>query len=86
MSSHPDDSIVAEYRALMNGLARQLDFMFNKRLAERETGFVLLVFPFGDAASGRVNYISNGERSDIVIALKEIVARFEGQPHMGGTA
>lgn len=88
MSKHPDEQIVAEYRELMNGLARQLDYMFNKGLSgeQRETGFVLLVFPFGDAGSGRINYISNGNRSDIVTALKEIVARFEGQPEMTGRA
>lgn len=86
MTKHADEQIVAEYRELMNGLARQLDYMFNKDTKPRETGFVLLVFPFGDAGSGRINYISNGERIDVVTALKEIVARFEGQPEMSGRA
>ena len=88
MSEHPDEKIVAEYHDLMNDLARKLDYMFNKGLkrGERETGFVLLVFPFGDAASGRINYISNGDRSNVVTALKEIIARFEGQAEMSGRA
>lgn len=88
MSEHPDEKIVAEYHELMNGLARQLDYMFNKGLSgdQRKTGFVLLVFPFGDAGSRRINYISNGERVDVVTVLKEIVARFEGQPEMAGRA
>lgn len=88
MSKHPDEQIVAEYHALMNSLARELDYMFNKGLKgeQRETGFVLLVFPFGDAGSGRINYISNGDRANVVTALKEIVARFEGQAEMTGRA
>jgi hypothetical protein len=34
----------------------------------------------------RVNYVSNGDRADMVVALKEVVARFEGQPRQAGRA
>ena len=84
-----DAPIQDEYRARMNSVAHALDTVFNgsDRGAARETGFVLMVFPFGDAAGARCNYVSNGaDRKDIVTLMKEMVARFEGQPEMRGTA
>lgn len=41
-------------------------------------GFALLVFPFGDKPKGRMNYISNAQRADMLIAMKEFIARSEG--------
>ena len=41
-------------------------------------GFALLFFPFG-AKAGRMNYISNAQRNDMLAALKELTARFEGR-------
>ena len=38
-------------------------------------GFVLFVFPFFD--SGISNYISNGQRDDIIKLLRETLERFE---------
>lgn len=36
---------------------------------------------------GRCNYISNGaDRNDVVVLMKEMIARFEGQPKMSGRA
>lgn len=77
-----DGSIEPRWRTLMNDIARGLDDEFNGHLQgpAKETGFVLLVFPFGGPDGQRVNYISNGDRRDIISALKEITARFEGQP------
>ena len=82
-----DAPIQPEYRAQMNALAQGLDEIFNGEAkgSDRKTGFVLLVFPFGD--NGRCNFISNGaNRQDIVAMFKEMIARFEGQPEMKGTA
>jgi hypothetical protein len=62
--------------------------MFNgeARGADREVGFVLLIFPFGEK-EGRCNYISNGaDRRDIITLFKEQIKRFEGQPDMTGHA
>jgi hypothetical protein len=78
------------YRQMMNGVARALDETFNPDKSQpKHTGFVLLVSPFGDAQSGRINYLSNGEREDVVTAMKELVARFEGrhpeETQSGGT-
>jgi hypothetical protein len=76
------DPIEQRYRDKMNRLARALNEYFNGDVpnSQRTTGFVLLVFPFGSVPSrDRINYISNAERSDMITALKEIVARFEGR-------
>lgn len=52
-----DAPIEPAYHAMMNEIAVQLDGLFNgdAKGAERATGFVLLVFPFGEAAEGRTN-------------------------------
>lgn len=91
MSEHVlgDAPIEDAYRTLMNGVARELDRIFNgDDLTTRETGFVLLVFPMVDSTGeGRCNFISNGaDRKDIVALFKEMIARFEGQPQQHGNA
>lgn len=84
-----DAPIQAKYREQMNVIARVLDETFNgdARGAARQTGFVLLVFPFGTADGARCNYISNGaDRKDVVTLMREMIARFEGQPEVGSKA
>lgn len=82
-----DGPIEEEYRAKMNAVARGLNEIFNgDTLPVKSTGFVLMVFPYGDK-SGRCNYISNGaDRRDIITLMKEMIARFEGQPDIQGRA
>ncbi len=83
-----DAPIQQETRDLMVAIASGLDEFLNpdQRGPERKWGFMLLVFPFRDH-EGRANYISNGaNREDIVVLLKEQIARFEGQPEVQGTA
>jgi hypothetical protein len=70
-------------------MAKVLDVCLNgdKRGNDREWGFVCMVFPFGDDPKGRCNYISNGaDRKDVVTLMKEMIARFEGQPELKGRA
>ena len=84
-----DAPIEQEYRDQMIAVARGLDEIFNgdAKGADRKAGFVLLVFPFGDAAGARCNFISNGaDRRDIVTLFREMIARFEGQPEQSGRA
>jgi hypothetical protein len=88
-----DAPIEADYREMMNSMAVYLDRFFNgpaanTRDAGRTTGFVLMVFPFSADADGahRCNYISNASREDVVVLLKEQLARFEGQPEIEGRA
>lgn len=76
------DPIQAKYRQQMNQIARQLDEGLNgkRRLGKKPTvGFVLLTAEFGKIDGGRVNYISNGERADMIAMLREYLARVEGR-------
>lgn len=73
------DPIQARYRAHMNDLAARLDAEFNPPPRARSVGFALLVFEFGKTDGGRVNYISNGAREDMIAAMKEWLARAEGR-------
>ena len=86
-----DQPIQPEFYERMNELARILDVAFNgeKKGKARKTGFILMVYPFNNLAQGdaRCNYISNGaDRKDVVVLMKEMIARFEGQPEQKGTA
>jgi hypothetical protein len=52
-------------------------------------GFVVLAFPFG--AGGRMNYISNAERADIVRVMYEFIEATKGkwgehEPDLGAAA
>ncbi len=84
-----DAPIDQELHADMNALARFMDEYLNGEAAgkvdgSRKNGFVLMIFPF-DNMEGRCNYISNGaDRRDIVVLMKEMIARFEGQPEIVG--
>lgn len=83
-----DAPVEAEYHEKMVAIVQALDELLNGKIGgpDRKTGFVLMVFPFGDT-SGRCNYMSNGaDRRDIVTLMKEMIARFEGQPEMEGKA
>lgn len=83
-----DAPIQEEYRQKMVAIVKTLDEFLNgdARGEKRETGFVLMVFPFG-SKDGRCNYISNGaDRDDVVCLMKEMIARFQDQPEMTGNA
>lgn len=64
-------------------------FNGEKKGKARKTGFILLVYPFGNPEKGdaRCNFISNGaDRKDVVALFKEMITRFEGQPEQTGKA
>lgn len=44
-------------------------------------GFVLLAFEFGNSPNRRLNYVSNGNREDIVKVMREWISKTEG--HFG---
>lgn len=67
------EPIDPQYRAMMNRVAKALDEGF------KPNGFCLLVFPLGEKPDGRINYISNANREDMLLALKEFIARHEGR-------
>jgi hypothetical protein len=49
-------------------------------------GFVLLTSNFGEIDGGRVNYVSNGRREDMIAMMREYLARVDGNYHEGGQA
>lgn len=83
-----DAPVEAQFREQMAAVAETLNELFNGTLKgkDRKVGFVVMVFPYGEH-QGRVNYISNGaNRKDVVVLMKEMIARFEGQPELRGKA
>lgn len=72
-------------KMIMQDAARMVDALINPSAGKRQNGFVLLVFPFDKPAGARTNYVGNTDRKEIVAALKEIVARFEGRVVDHGT-
>jgi hypothetical protein len=82
-----DAPIEEKYRLQMNALARALDNLLNgdKRGEDATTGFCLMMFDIG-IGPGRANYISNVKREDVIMLLKEQLARFQGQLEIEGHA
>lgn len=82
-----DAPVEEKYLGVMNTLADVIDNALNDIDAGgvRNTGFVLLVFPF-NSHEGRCNYISTAKREDIIVLMKEQIKRFEGQADVTGTA
>ncbi|PNU06448.1 hypothetical protein [Novosphingobium guangzhouense] len=74
------------HRANMNMLASAIDETLNGKVKPKRLGFVMLVAEFGQIDNGRVNYISNGTRADMITMMKEFIARAEGRYAEGGTA
>lgn len=74
--------IAEEYKTHMLALAQAIDELLNgENPTKRGTGFVLMVFPFGQPdEQHRCNYVSNADRKDIVALLKEQLAYFQGMP------
>lgn len=70
---------------VMSALAHVIDEILNGEETPKPNGFLLMVFPF-EGFDGRCNYISNADRRDVVVLLKEQLARFEGQPEVRGKA
>lgn len=62
---------------IMRAIALAVDKTIN--LESKRCGFVILVFPFDQPEGARTNYVSNCDRKDMLTALKEVTARFEGR-------
>jgi hypothetical protein len=67
-------------REFMKNVAKGLDEIFNGS-GPKKVGFALLTYKFGEdiAGTNRINYIGNGQREEVLVALKELVARWEGR-------
>ena len=83
-----DAPVEAEYHEKMTAVIQAIDEFFNgkAKAPHKQIGVVMMVFRYGDEP-GRCNYMSNGaDRQDVVTLMKEMIARFEGQPEMQGRA
>jgi hypothetical protein len=67
--------IEEQYREKMKALAGAIDEILNDDPDNKTTGFALFMFSFGDDPAGRMNYISNAQRKDMVAAIKEFLVR-----------
>lgn len=68
--------------AYMRAMASALDDLLNPGLKgnKRKIGFALLTYDFDKGpGDGKVNYIGNGARDDVRVAMKEVIARWEGR-------
>lgn len=72
--------IEPKFRETMRAIATALDQMFNenRKGKDRAVGFMLLVFDFACPPGARTNYISNCDPADGINAMKEFIARAEG--------
>ena len=78
------DPISPKYQKFMNDFALQFDAALNGGQADKEVGFFLVMYDFNkEPQAGRMNYISNSLRPDVVAMLKEITAQLEGRYHKG---
>jgi hypothetical protein len=75
----PDDPIQPPYHTFMNALAEAIDHLLNGDEDPKGLAFCLLVCRFGDIKEGRVNYISNANRPDMLAMMAEYLARQEKQ-------
>ncbi|WP_062347201.1 hypothetical protein [Novosphingobium sp. CCH12-A3] len=79
--------IEPRHRANMNAMATAIDQTLNGASKPKRFAFVMLVAEFGQIDNGRVNYISNGSREDMIAMMKEFIARAEGRyVETGGAA
>jgi hypothetical protein len=74
MTTSGERAIESEYREAMNRIAAFLDDTF------KGSGFTLLVFQL-NSTDGRMNYISNAGRAEMITAMKEFIANNEGRAH-----
>lgn len=79
------EPIEEKHSQVMKALAEGIDTVLNGRRdtrkdEKRATGFMLFVYDFNEGPkAGRMNYISNANRLDMNVAVKEMAAHFEGR-------
>lgn len=68
------------HRAKMNAVAETLDELFNQGLppGSPRVVMVLLTAEAGAVDNGRVNYISTGDRDDMLKMIRELLGRMGG--------
>lgn len=74
-----DAPIQSQYREMLNDVAAGIDDVLNGETRPKKIGFALFMFGFGHIEANRVNYISNASREDMLVAVREWLARAEGR-------
>lgn len=66
-------------------IAQALDTTLNGPAPMPQTiGFVLLTYPFGSPGRTVISYVSNSDRDTVKLALRQLLARWDGQPEVVG--
>jgi hypothetical protein len=63
----------------MTRLAEAVDELFNGKTDQRTHAFMIMVFPMN--GKGRINFMSNLDRLDMVRALRVLIHNLEGGGH-----
>ena len=79
------DSALEKQRGFIQSLAEGIDSALNPGEGDRVNGFILLTFPFGEVENPRCNHVSNVNREDAIVMVKELLARWQGQPEHSST-
>lgn len=72
MSTH--GPVEGEIRVLMQAIGEAISESLKPGY-----GFTLLIFKTGEVKDSRMNYMSSANREDMLAAMKELVANFEGR-------
>lgn len=70
---------MSDPKAYYSALASGIDDALNVPGSPKKLAFCLFVAEFGKIEGGRVNFISNGDRADMIAMVKEWLARTEGR-------
>lgn len=73
------DAVPQEKQILMQHLGEDIDSALNPHDGDRTNGFILITHPF-DTSGEHCVHISNMNRDDAILVLKELLARWEGSP------
>lgn len=67
---------VTETQKFMANLAMGIDKCLNADQKNKQTGFMLIVFPL-NSQNAEANYVSNGHRDNMVAILEQVVMRLK---------
>jgi hypothetical protein len=73
------EPVQADYIEQMKAVLSAVDEFINPDKKNKRIGITLLMFPFGNEDSGRINYMSTAERKDMILSMKLLIAKWEGR-------
>ena len=72
-----DGPVEVEAEDFLRNLGRAIDEILNPDRDSKEWGFVVIMSKFGEDNDRRSNYLSNVQRDDVVMLLREQLRMFE---------